>query len=322
MRATLFRDLTNLYEQDAFSEYWSPDGKAMLIMGQLHLRLLEVETGRLSDPLLERFGENRGVVWSPDSKRLFIAFGWSWDQKGKCGGILVQRNPLKISDYGPQIRQTFYTEPFRVLDWTKDGKYIIGWGMQQQTCLIDPDGWKVFWFEEKYNEDLPKYESEYRIIRSLVPGWLYMQSHKNGKTYAVDYYARAIIPIAETKWALSHNNKLIAQVASKNKIKIHELELPQLPPPPKPSKPEEYWITFKDPEKEKARKAAEEAKAAAAAAASQPASQPTTAPTKSAPAEKETPKTQPDKKEQPQEPKLQEIKKSQPVMPQRTPIEI
>ncbi|HPS53177.1 MAG TPA: hypothetical protein PLK08_06470, partial [Phycisphaerae bacterium] len=158
-RVTLFRDLTNLYEQDAFAEFWSPDGKTMLLLGQLHIRLLDVETGRLSNSLLERFGENRGVVWSPDSKRLFIAFGWSWDQKGKCGGILVQLKPLKVTDYSTQVRQTFYTEPFRVLDWTKDGKYIIGWGMQLQTCLIDPDGWKVFWFEEKYNESLPKYQS-------------------------------------------------------------------------------------------------------------------------------------------------------------------
>ena len=224
VREELFANRMEL-EQPAFKVYWAPDTKSVLIVDAVGVAFLDLETGALRRPVVEHFSKARGVCWKSDSSAVFVGYGWSHNQTGPKGGFLIDRETLKVTDLSEKLREALVMDWFEALGWTADGRWIIV-RSAMHTSLVRPDPWRVIRLEREIDERLPRYMTELRQIRGLRPGWLSLETHPFGRTYAIDYLARWIVPIADQAWALSPDKQRIAEVFGLGVVNIRDLRLP------------------------------------------------------------------------------------------------
>ena len=130
-------------EDDPFEMHLAPDNKAAILMGRIRVTLLEFDPAKVAKPIQieRRSGKERGVCWAPDSKKVFLAFGWEEDAEGPDGAILLDRASGTVTDFSDHFLDMFGTNPFRCNEWTVDGKFIIAMDLRMLRIYliqIDP----------------------------------------------------------------------------------------------------------------------------------------------------------------------------------------
>ena len=158
VRTKLFSALSG-DEDQPFTTHFAPDKTAAILMGRLRVTLLEFDPAKSAKPIeiARRSGKDRGVCWAPDSKKVFLAFGWEDDAEGPDGAILLERTSGKVTDFSDYFLEMFGTNPFRCNEWTVDGKFVIAMDLRMlRIYLIQLDPWVVYRFEERYDKKLPK----------------------------------------------------------------------------------------------------------------------------------------------------------------------
>ena len=217
-------------------EYWSPDGRLVLLPARNGTMLLDVESSEVRPvgPAGCVLSESDAASWRADSAVVL----WTGRENrigGKRRAFLVN----VVSNEEKDITQSFYSHRAVGLSWvqldplwTPDGKYVVGNAEDDGGFLIQPDPWEVVFVgkavakgDAKRAAKLERHGKQgARVERQPVPGML--TARVDGEC-VVAYDGEVLVELGQRGygWIILPDGKRAATLTSNGKIVIRDIEL-------------------------------------------------------------------------------------------------
>ena len=236
---------------------WSPGGKHVAlkpcpwIMGRIPV--VNVETGETLAELGRKGEYFRAVAWTPDGRGFLLAS----TNPVKLMMLSHEMAGMRLSYFNTATRHTtvvdwdslagyaelylgtedpdrFSNHALEHMEWTADGRFVVGNFPGYQGCLLDFKARKLISLREKLDERFSRIGwrgVKWTELHAFpVPGWLWTKAD-NGNSYAVDYQVRHVVLISKDEvWDVSRDGRRIAETNLFLNPVIRDFKLPDLTP--------------------------------------------------------------------------------------------
>ena len=236
--------------------HWSPGGKHVVLYPdpstQRRIPVVDVETGETLAELGRRGEYIQAVAWTPDERDLLLA-STNRSTPKKPSHEMAR---VRLSHFNTATRQTtvvdwdslegqaelyladdpdrFSINAPKHMEWTADGRFVVGNFPGYQGCLLDFKARKLISLREKLDKRFSRvgwWGVKWTELHAFpVAGWLWTKAD-NGNSYAVDYEARHVVLISkDDKWDVSRDGRRIAEANLFLNPVIRHFTLPDLKP--------------------------------------------------------------------------------------------